>query len=1145
MSTSPIPGPRSGPQPAGEAWPTKEGLGRREGRTFYTVPDIGRMEPFLMSIVSDGDRWMFVSSNGALTAGRRDATQALFAYETEDRLHPTARQVGPATAIRLEGSPTAWRPFLPTDPAPGRRSLHKSIVGDEISFVESHGTSGLQFSYRWTSADRFGFVREATLTNRGTEPLSVDLVDGLLDVLPWGLEPAVYRAMGNLTNAYKRSEVILDDPHPLAVYSLESPVSDRPEPAEVLRATATWSAGFDGSMVSLDRRSMIDFERGETVEASTKVTGVAGAYLLSGRISLDPGMSASWLIVSDVALDQSDITELRGFLSSDVDVRGEVTAATQGATRRLTEMMARSDGLQATGNAVASAHHFSNTTYNVMRGGIPLAGYTIDAEDFTKFVSVRNRLVAKRAGDLLASLPPRLPRDELGRRVGDHPDLRRLAREYLPFSFSRRHGDPSRPWNTFSIRVRDEEGRPVIYHEGNWRDIFQNWEALATSYPAYLPAMITTFLNASTADGFNPYRITRDGVDWETPEPDNPWAHIGYWGDHQLIYLLRLLEAADRLVPGDLARSLTDRRFTYADVPYRLASHSEMLRNPKATITFDEAAALRTMRREEEIGTEGRLLATADGRLVLVSMIEKLLVPALTKLSSYVPGGGIWMNTQRPEWNDANNALAGYGLSMVTLFHLRRYLDHLKGVVELLGSDPLPLSSAVADWLADVSGALADHEPPGDDPARLFHELGHAFERYRERLYTDGIGGTAPVDPASLDALCDTALAHLDATIRSSRRPDGLFHSYNLARFDPATGAVEVEHLPEMLEGQVAAIDSGLLSPQETVDLVDALYRSGMYAEDRRSFMLYPPRRLPSFLDRNVLPHRADSIPLVAALLQAADSSVVVRDPGGTLRFAPDLATHDDLVVALDELATDPGWAPLVEVDGPALIRLQEEVFGHHDYTGRSGSMYGYEGIGSIYWHMVAKLLVAVQESLLVAQRNGAAPTTIERLAGAYERVRDGLGYNRTAAEFGAIPIDPYSHTPAHSGAQQPGMTGLVKEELLTRWLELGVAFEDGGLRFDPVLISPDEPFREPHAFEYLDVDGIHTTIELPAGSFGFTLCQVPIVVARGDEDSVVVRRRDGSELRVGGRRLGADPVSEVYARSGEVRRIDVVLAPS
>ena len=61
--------------------------------------------------------------------------------------------------------------------------------------------------------------------------------------------------------------------------------------------------------------------------------------------------------------------------------------------------------------------------------------------------------------------------------------------------------------------------------------------------------MISKFLNASTADGYNPYRITSDGIDWETIEPDNPWSFIGYWGDHQVIYLLKLLEISRRSLP--------------------------------------------------------------------------------------------------------------------------------------------------------------------------------------------------------------------------------------------------------------------------------------------------------------------------------------------------------------------------------------------------------------------------------------------------------------------------------------------------------------------------------------------------------------------------------------------------------------------
>ena len=47
----------------------------------------------------------------------------------------------------------------------------------------------------------------------------------------------------------------------------------------------------------------------------------------------------------------------------------------------------------------------------------------------------------------------------------------------------------------------------------------------------------------------------------------------------------------------------------------------------------------------------------------------------MAKLSNFIPEAGIWLNTQRPEWNDANNALVGNGVSMVTLYYLRRFLS--------------------------------------------------------------------------------------------------------------------------------------------------------------------------------------------------------------------------------------------------------------------------------------------------------------------------------------------------------------------------------------------------------------------------------------------------------------------------------------
>ena len=173
--------------------------------------------------------------------------------------------------------------------------------------------------------------------------------------------------------------------------------------------------------------------------------------------------------------------------------------------------------------------------------------------------------------------------------------------------------------------------------------------------------------------------------------------------------------------------------------------------------------------------------------------------------------------------------------------------------------------------------------------------------------------------------------------------------------------------------------------------------------------------------------------------------------------------------------------------------------------------MYAYEGIGSVYWHMVAKLLVAVQETIQEAPSD-TSEESLSHLLRLYDRVRDGLGFNKTAAEYGAFPTDPYSHTPAHAGAQQPGMTGQVKEELLTRWAELGIDVSQGSIHLSPLLISDDELRTVPGTLAYLDVTGRPRDVDVPTGAAGLTMYRVPVVVhATEAEASIVVEQADGT----------------------------------
>ena len=55
-------------------------------------------------------------------------------------------------------------------------------------------------------------------------------------------------------------------------------------------------------------------------------------------------------------------------------------------------------------------------------------------------------------------------------------------------------------------------------------------------------------------------------------------------------------------------------------------------------------------------------------------------------------------------------------------------------------------------------------------------------------------------------------------------------------------------------------------------------------------------------------------------------------------------------------------WLVPMKKEEYMILDIYENVFNHKVYTGRSGNMFAYEGIGSVYWHMVSKLLLAVQE---------------------------------------------------------------------------------------------------------------------------------------------------------------------------------------
>jgi len=317
---------------------------------------------------------------------------------------------------------------------------------------------------------------------------------------------------------------------------------------------------------------------------------------------------------------------------------------------------------------------------------------------------------------------------------------------------------------------------------------------------------------------------------------------------------------------------------------------------------------------------------------------------------------------------------------------------------------------------------LTHDEISGERRLALLTALGEASSRYRETVYrNDGLSGKSGLAPERVRELLDDALAALDRSIGRGRREDGLYHAYNLLERRP--DRIDTDNLYAMLEGQVAALSSGAIPPAEAVAVLESLFASDLFRPDQQSFMLYPDRRLPGFLEKNRIPAEAvASITLLRSLAASGNEQIVARDSDGCYRFNSDFRNARDLDAELGRL--DPRYAAEAEaaretaqvaVRGGLRPPVLHGALGH-DVRVRGPGLHllahGFEAAAGGTGGLLRRARPGCRRTDDPPDRR----TLLSRAAGS--------AFNKTPAEYGAFPTDPYSHTPGHGGASQPGMTG-------------------------------------------------------------------------------------------------------------------------
>ncbi|MEC4748143.1 hypothetical protein [Methylomicrobium sp. Wu6] len=677
-----------------------------------------------------------------------------------------------------------------------------------------------------------GLVRRVTIVNTSEQARRIDIVDGLPQVLPYGLNQWGVKFMSRTSEAFMRVEGVQEN---LPFYRLKVWPSDTPQVQPVI--PGNFYVGF------------LNGERNRVLVDAEKIFGLAGDFSKPERFFSDDRFDFDNQVVANQmpSAFQAMTLELQPGES-------QVYYGLYGHAPSLPELEQFLIG--------ASQQDYFETKREINRRLVEGIG---------------NRAFTATAHPLFDAHVRQCYLDN-GLRGGFPMQVPGGTRLYL---FGRKHGDLERDYNDFLLQ-------DTFFSEGNgdFRDVLQNRRMDLFFDPALNTKNIRYFFNLIQPDGFNPcsLRNSRFAVEtpqtfasyfaqipqlesvlsrefkyaelWqvllesitESPEPivreilaraqevEDAEFDRGYWSDHWT-YLVDLLIGYKAIYPDRLAGLFLEKTYTFFDPTHFVLPRSKKyVVTPQGVRQFaavqarpDKIALIKSRsRRRYQVRTRG-----GQGEIVFTTLLGKILTLVVNKLSSLDPFGvGIEMEADRPGWCDALNGLPGlFGSSVNETIELKRLVDFTAtALADVDGEFSLPVE--LADFMSGLQSLL--HQPKRT--AEIFwRKCGTLKEAYREKVFMGFEGSEHTFSMTAAQNFLRTVSSYLDAAVSEARRPEGIisYFAYEADQYqENEEGRAEVTHfrqkpLPLFLEGFVHALR--IAKPQEAGSLYDAAHNSELF----------------------------------------------------------------------------------------------------------------------------------------------------------------------------------------------------------------------------------------------------------------------------------------------------------------------------
>jgi hypothetical protein len=757
--------------------------------------------------------WSFYVNRGQVISsfGIRDKNSAIMEFFPAYKSYQTVDYIGFRTFIKILGDnkDQLYEPF--SSIIPNSKKLNKMHIGANECEIEEVSSDGkLQtnvFYFTLPEENIAALVRKVTVTNLSEETLSLEILDGMPAIIPFGLDNAGLKEVGHTLKAWMSAYNLENN---IPFYKLRASAGDTAEVSSIdeghfylsftkeknkevlLRPIVDADIVF-GSNTSLSYPvNFADENLEKLYEKKQIVSNKVPSGFFGTSKTLNPGESAEIYSYIGHADNIERIEELKSKLvSGDYAINKYYDA--KALIRNLTEDI-------ATNTSFKLFDEYCRQTYldNLLRGGYPL-----------------------------------LVKD------GEEP--------FIYHVYSRKHGDLERDYNFFTT-----EPEYFSCGNGNYRDVNQNRRSDVLFHPEVKDFNIKTFMNLIQIDGYNPlilngykfvikkdsqktflnlvqeqsrakietfltkpftlgklYRFVQNeklelNTDIESfvnkvledCEQVMEASHgEGYWSDHWT-YNLDLIESYLAIYPDKKKELLLEKEeYTYFDnsVFVRPRSERYVLTN-RGVRQYD--AIEHDSEKEEFIKarTEDKNILrkqNGKGEIYKTNLLSKLITLAVNKFSILDPmGAGVEMEGGKPGWDDAMNGLPGiFGSSMAESYELQRLIKFILEAVNESGEKIINLPVEVNDLIIKLSGYIDEYNSSQEENKNYLYwdKVSNYREAYREKIRY-GISEEVFVNLSELkivfEKLADKLQKALEKVIKENNNLPPTFFYYEAVNYE-------------------------------------------------------------------------------------------------------------------------------------------------------------------------------------------------------------------------------------------------------------------------------------------------------------------------------------------------------------------------